>query len=237
MFGTIKCGDHRIWSIDKYSFQTNNWYSAGRILNFHLEDFCVSAFMDNIYVMGGSVSYDNVNIEIGTPDCFAFATVNNILYEVHEMNEARLYAASAVFEGNVVVAGGCDLSEGELKSVEKYDHVAGTWSTMPDMIRERASHSLVPVGSKLFVVGGSFDSCEVFDSRTNKFVLMNSASELKFNFERAAGAVSMGNKMVVFYSDLSLVGYYDVDKGQWSEVSHEGEKFGRLNGCSKMPQL
>ena len=49
------------------------------------------------------------------------------------MNEAKIKAATAVFEGRVVVSGGYNDNEGLLNSVEAYDHIDYSWKYMPNM--------------------------------------------------------------------------------------------------------
>ena len=89
------------------------------------------------------------------------------------------------------------------------------------MIKERYYHASVSMGNKLFVIGGySNTSCEVFDSFSRNFTVVNESliETIKpFNFE----AVCVGNKIVVFCMQLKYletkVFMYDVVNDSWSE--------------------
>ena len=64
------------------------------------------------------------------------------------MNEARVGAASPVFNGRLVISGGMDNRFSSLNTVESYDVVADNWTNMPDMKEGRSGHSLVVVKSR-----------------------------------------------------------------------------------------
>ena len=51
------------------------------------------------------------------------------------MNEPRCNFSSAVFEGKIVVSGG--FNNETLNTVESYDHVAKSWTNMPNMVLGR----------------------------------------------------------------------------------------------------
>ena len=74
-----------------------------------IKRFCACAFMDQIYIIGGmaegvdEIIYDEDDY---TDLCMEFDTKYNKWSQVARMNEVRSYAASAVFEGKVVVSGG-----------------------------------------------------------------------------------------------------------------------------------
>ena len=95
--------------------------------------------------------------------------------------EDRRNAACAVFEGKIVVSGGCNnntkirrtavarrriLKQVILNSVESYDYHENKWSYFPCMLSKRANHTAVSIGNKLFMIGGSSNNSEVFDSVT-----------------------------------------------------------------------
>ena len=106
------------------------------------------------------------------------------------------------------------------------------------MIKQRRSHELVAIKNKLFAIGGGENTCEVYDSCSKKFSLINSLkTNFKFNFENSTGAVSMGSKIIVFDFNTSFVACYDKNKEQWSEQLIEMD--GRYNfyGCVKLPQF
>ena len=96
------------------------------------------------------------------------------------MNESRYNASSIVFEGKIVVSGGCN--NRILNTVEAYDNVANTWTNMPNMNKRRYYHKSVAVKNNFFIVGGNQKTCEVYDSITKMFVLLKSPDDCLTNF-------------------------------------------------------
>ena len=111
------------------------------------------------------------------------------------MNASRYYAACTLFEGKIVVTGGCFYSY----SVEAYDYYENKWTYLPHMIESRNSHASVSMGNKLFVVGGEHtSSCEVFDSFSRKFTLIEAKlPKYEFCWLNKCKAVSIGNTIIV----------------------------------------
>ena len=69
------------------------------------------------------------------------------------MNEARKWAASAVFEGRVVVCGG--YVNGAISSTaEAYDVTAGRWRRVASMVESKRGHRCAAVRNKLYAIGG-----------------------------------------------------------------------------------
>ena len=150
------------------------------------------------------------------------------------MNEQREDAACTVFEGKIVVSGGCNGNH--LNTVEAYDHVVDKWTYMPNMIEERRCHSLAAVKHKLFVFG--FRSSEVYDSTLKKFVsLKERPSSLSYDWENFYNLLSIGSKLVRFgyWSNTAL--YYDVEMNEWSEESFKVNKDRHSFGCTVVPQV
>ena len=118
------------------------------------------------------------------------------------MIESRYYASCAIFEGKIVVTGGCLDKEGFdnstilQKSSESYCFYENKWKKFPDMLVNRCRHTTVRMSNKLFVIGGSYRyDCKVFDSVTNKFVLITNL----MGINHFVDAVSVGNKIYVFH--------------------------------------
>ena len=72
--------------------------------------FCACSFIDNVYVIGGY-------LRGSTNSCLKYNTKDQSWTEVAKLNEARDYAACAVFKGTIVVSGGYNNPEGRLKTV------------------------------------------------------------------------------------------------------------------------
>ena len=199
-------------SIEKYSLVTNKWEQVGNIPDLR-KHFCACAFMDQILLFGGegTSSYSD--------SCKQFDTKRNDLKEIKKMCETRSLAASAIFEGRVVVLGGCN-NAGSLNTVEEY--TSDTWSSMPNMIERRQGHSSVAVKNKLYVIGNYFHNlkavCEVFDSVFNKFVaLKNIPKKFVDSQFDSTETFSIGRKLIIIKSNSRAALIYDELKDEWSK--------------------
>ena len=156
-------------SVEIYSGKTKTWTHQHVKMN-ERSHYCVSSFMGKMYIIGRLI----ISRHKSRSSCNTYDINNNTLNKIADLNEARHYAASTVFEGKVVVTGG-EKSWYTLKSVETYDYYENKWTYLPDMIETRFNHAAVSMGNKMFVIGGSHKtSCEVFDSFSRKFTKINS---------------------------------------------------------------
>ena len=239
VFFCIKNLEGGVVVVQKYLSKTNSWdYNAVASFNIPMESFGVCVFMRKVYLIGGLVPYGGMLSCTKVLDsCLEFNSVNYKIQNIKPMNECRYAAACTVFKGRVVVSGGEGIDD-TTNAVEFYDHVADKWSYMPNMVKRRAYHGLVAVKNKLFAIGGRENTCEVYDSCSKRFSLLNLPKKnFKFNFENTDGAISMGNKIVVFNRATTPVALYDLNKEQWSEESIEMEDAYDLYGCFKLPQF
>ena len=121
-----------------------------------------------------------------------------------------------MFEERIIVSGGQNNNLNCLKSVESYDAVNDDWTLMPDMMTSRHNHNLVAVKNKLFVIG--FNSCEVFDSNSDKFVYLKNTFENNFTHNKA---LSVGSKIFLLQYNTSHVDIYDVINEKWTRKYSE----------------
>ena len=214
--------------IEKYSPSTNTWDIIGEVNGYRV-NFCACSFVDHVYVIGGYL-FD------GNSSCVKFCTINKKWKQIAKINVTRQLASCAVFEGRIVVSGG--ISDGNMKTVEAYDHVDDSWKYMPSMIERRDFHKSVAIKNKLFLVGGStFDSCiEVFDSLCNRFVLIENPKGLNKYIADISDVVSVGNKIFIFSNKEGCVLIYDVQVNKWSRKSCEATKTIEQFLCSALPK-
>ena len=224
VFGGFITLTNYITSIEKFSTITNTWKTIGTMYDYRY-DFSVISFMENIYIIGG-VKNDVIK------SCIEFSTKDRNWKEITQTNDSRWHGACSVFEGRIVVSGGILTN-----TVEAYDHVADSWSYMPNMLEERFHHKTVAIKNKLFVVGGSVNTTwEVFDSTSKKFVLLK-MSPTTFKMNYPIEVISIGSKLAVFCSQTNIVLFYDVENDKWSEESCEVTKKLSKFCCVKVPQL
>ena len=204
--------------------------------------FCVCNFMKSIFIIGGRykprfICFSSVRCDVQSGETSRVA------------GTARFEAACAAFDGGIVACGGFVEEDAqrldsrfytESSGAEAFDHAAGTWTRMPDMVRGHHNHSLVAIGSKLFVVATNDwkrDS-EVFDKSSNKFAAI--ASPLDFNDvygEVVPGAASIGKKIIVFGKREKTVVFYDTEKDEWSEETWNCFNSVEYKSCVKLPLI
>ena len=213
---------------EKYSTAAIAWETVPSMRVADARSFDACSFMDNIYVMGH-----------GYNRCMEFNKNNQKWKNVAEMKEKRIYLSVAVFEGRIVASGGWNIDNGTLNTVEAYDHVADSWSYMPNMIQRRDSHKSVAIRNKLFIVG-SFDvNGEVFDSTSKKFVFIKKTPAASFlrDYRDPTEIVSIGSQIVVFADLRDTILFYDVDNDEWAEKFCERRKYISNFSCTKVPQV
>ena len=144
VFGGYDDSFSYINSVDRYSFSTNEWKKVAcmpNTLSRKRFTFCVSAFMEKVFVIGGRTAGS-------TNSCLQFNTTNFKWKSTAEMNTFRQYAASTVYGGKVVASGGCDRQGQLLSSVESYDVFADVWTPMASMTKRKAQHCSVVVKTR-----------------------------------------------------------------------------------------
>ena len=218
-----------VMSVEKYSPVTNTWSKVTYMYD-ERYCFCVCAFMDKLFIIGGS------NRAI-LNSCLQFDTKDNAWKHVAGMSQARVRTACVVFKENIIVAGGVDTRWRAMRSVESYDAIADEWSPMPDMINVKVNdHSLVVVKSKLYVIGYGVDNCEVFDETFKKFISLKSVPKRYSNY--LSRVVSIGSKIFKFQSvkvDRPYTVCYDVDTDEWTDVPFDAGKDVGYYTCVKVP--
>ena len=94
------------------------------------------------------------------------------------MHTPRYEASATYWNNTVVVAGG--LPECNSRSVQQYDLLSNTWTSMPPLMEERFYFALVNLDGTLLAIGGyqKKQSVERFDVGRNQWEL---APPLKFD--------------------------------------------------------
>ena len=176
-------------SVENYSLLTNAWTKVSETKC--TRGFSVCAFTDKVYVIGG-FEHDENEVPGVTGFCYEFNTTNNKWKTLAEQRVEKVHADSTVFEGKIVVCGGLNDDFEVLNTVEAFDIVANKWSDMPGMVNGRSNHNSVAIKNKLFVIGGSAKTCEVFDSNSRQFALLKPPSNYILEYlEHPSGATTI----------------------------------------------
>ena len=225
------CGrSYENMSVEKYSFSTKTWSKAADMHD-QRDGFCTCAFTNYIFVNGGYYArYFNRTRHAIIDSCLQFDTRDDTWKEVARMNETRMYAACAVFQGNVIVSGGFGYNNHCWNTVESYNFISEKWTSMPNMISGKSEHSLVAVRNKLFVIGNVPQTCEVFDGSLNKFVALKLPPIVYLN-----EAISFGNKLLIVHNKTQCIIWYNFEKDEWSEELSKAAKRRGGFSCLKIP--
>ncbi|XP_078492778.1 kelch-like protein 24 isoform X2 [Ciona intestinalis] len=86
-------------------------------------------------------------------ECLDLNQVDGDWYKLASMNEQRQFAASAVLNDQMCVAGGSD-GVNALSSVELYNPVVNIWTNIASMQTKRWQHALVSYNGRLYTFGG-----------------------------------------------------------------------------------
>ena len=213
----------------RHSPYLNTWEDLDFYYERVISGYCMCSFVDSIFIVGGYYGFD---IDDNMP-CVVFDTNTEKWKKIAQLNDNRIDAASTVFEGRVVIAGG-SYGYRYLATVEAYDHVADKWSYMPRMITG-VKNNLITVSNKLFAFSRNINNCEVYDSVCKKFVFLKCQPTILDRYNRQA--VSVGRTIMIFKEFLKGVAIYDVDKNEWSEESIEVTKNNMVFHCLKLPGL
>ena len=173
--------------------------------------------------------------------------------------ESRNCAACTVFDGRIVISGGLRKTRIQnevngngymnerlgflhenLNSIEIYDFHENKWSYFPSMLSSRNNHSVVSIGNKMFMIGGSRDYSEVFDSFTRKFTYIKTLPlwirtpivNFQLRFISSYQVVNIGYKIYLFQRENDKVKLHSYDvKNEFSsfKTSVEMKNFQKLS--------
>ena len=219
---------NQVMHIEKYSPATKTWNVIAQMYDDRFY-FCACSFIDDVFLIGGYL-YGDMN------SCVKFSTIQKKWNGISEMKVARQFASCVVFEGRIVVSGGYNNNDRDLNTVEAYDHIDNSWKNMPNMIEERQGHKSVAIKNKFFIISGLLNtSVEVFDSCSNKFVLLKYKSE-NLRPKYVSDITTFGNRIFLFNNNNGLVFVFDVEKDEWVDKVCDATEHIKYFSCAKIPK-
>lgn len=194
----------------------NKWNTHSRSLN--LKDCSVTCFQEELYVIGGEGSWQDV--QIYNPICDTWRQGASI-------DACRAGHCSVVLQEHIYVIAGHD---GKVchNSVECYNPFTNQWSNASNLSEVRRFPSAATVCEKIIIVGGFADmtvtkiehSCEIFEPSTNQWSLVSSPES-----PRAAGSIVSIDDFVYLFGgesntsfDLESVERFDLKKNKWHTI-------------------
>ena len=155
-------GGYDLSKVEIYDPSSNQW-SLGTQIPIATRYASSVSLNSKIFILGGRQSPSTILNKV-----YSFDSVQNSWTEKAHLQTPRAGHRSVVFNGQIWVIGGSNLSD-VFKSVEIYDHVNDAWSYGPDLMINRQGFSCWTWGNKLFLAGGFnetgiLDSIEVYDN-------------------------------------------------------------------------
>ena len=118
-------------SVKTYSEETKTW--KNQYVDFEKQfDFSLCSFIRKLYMIGGR----NKNFEKTLSSYCSYDINTNNCNKTAYLNVTRYFTDCTVFEGKVVVTGGLNYNQGELKLVEAYDYHEDKFTYLPNMIEK-----------------------------------------------------------------------------------------------------
>ena len=231
--GSFVCTISSCKKLDEYFTLSEQYY--GKQWKNHIcvlaerKYYCISSFMKQVFVIGGTDTNSCMKYDLNTEQ---WTNIANTL-------EIRDTSACTVFEGKIVVSGGCINNNSNrigLRSVEIYDYHENKWSFLPEMIYGMSFHKLVSMGNKMFVVGDN-NQCEVFDSFSRKFSLIKRIPSDNYIIYNNNIVADIGHEFTVYSTCIgySVIYSYDIVAEEWHKEDKKLEVIEYVYNCIKVP--
>ena len=193
----------------------NKWSSLGTMSN--LEDCSITCFHEELYVIGGEGSWQDVQI---------YNPIHDNWRPGASMETRRAGHNSVVLQECIYAIAGHDGTVCQ-NSVECYNPLSDQWKKISSMSKVRRFAAAATVCDKIVVVGGFGDmtdktiepSCEMFEPRTNQWCLVSSPLKPR----AAHGVVSIDDIVYLFGGQdegfyAQSVECFDVKNNKWKTV-------------------
>ncbi|XP_078493076.1 uncharacterized protein LOC144748646 [Ciona intestinalis] len=166
-------------------------------------------------------------------ECLNLNQVDGDWYKVASMNKQRWFAASAVLNDQMCVAGGMGGGDNMLSSVKLYNPVVNIWTNIASMKTKRWQHALVCYNGRLYTFGGSdgsnrLNSMESYDPREGKWKSLK-----PMNKERSglSGVVYNDEIYAIGGEKLKSVERFNIRTNTWTNVGSLNHKRGGSCAC------
>ena len=192
--GGTESSTNYLSSAEVYDTETDVW-SGIVSMSGPRDSHAAAAVGTRIYVMGG------------TPDGFGatvtnseevFDTETGVWSAIASMSTVRNSAAAAAVGTRIYVLGGSNMETAQqtgnsaMNSVEMYDTVTDSWSSIAPMSVIRMHHTAVAVGTRVFAMGGynpDRSSVEAYDTETGQWSDVTSMSVSRWTHAAAVAPV------------------------------------------------
>ena len=194
----------------------NKWSSQD--ITLPLKDCSVTAFNEELYMIGGEGSWCDVRIYNPTLDEWR---------KVTQMENRRAGHCAVVLQEQIYVIAGHD-GEVCLSSVECYNPLNDQWEKVSCMSKVRRFAAAVTVCEKIIVIGGFGDmtnrtiepTCEILKPNTNQWSMVSSPGVPR----AACGAVSIDDMVYLFGGEnddcyLNSVERFDLKSNEWHQIA------------------
>ncbi|EDV90578.1 kelch-like protein 5 [Drosophila grimshawi] len=187
-----------VTTIESYCPHLNKWTTWKQTIEYRCK--LGAAVMNNKLILVGGYHERQVLNSVESLDLNTMACV-----PLNPMRTARCNVSVAVLGGHLYAVGGNGDDGSILKTVERWDPIARTWSYLSSMCTGRTCPGVAVLDLRLYAIGGSLGnrSMESYDPQTNYVSLMSAArsSPGVGLFGRCSYAIggSLGNRSMESY--------------------------------------
>ncbi len=118
--------------------------------------FGISAVGDQIYIVGGQTSNDN--LAEYKPDCWRYNTSTDAWYRVASLSrpKSHISTSTVVYNGRMIVVGGETTGQKILNEAEMYDPASNSWIMLTNLPGARFSGAMGVINNQLIFAGGYY---------------------------------------------------------------------------------
>ena len=163
--------------VKRYDASRDSWLDLAAVPRQAVIGSAIAMCGKDIFLLGGMAVDKNSEFELNSDniidDVFVYDISRNTWAKADDLPVALVHAAAAQMQGNIYVTGGEAAMEFNASNkVWAYDLKAKIWLTKAPMKHRRSQHVLKAVDDKLYALGGSAKSVEVYDRLENQWTIL-----------------------------------------------------------------
>jgi hypothetical protein len=113
--------------------------------------------------------------------CYLFSPKSNSCHRIGDLKTPRYFITLIYHDQSIYAFGGRGSGKIMTNKAEKIDVISkNSWSTLSEMIKRRSVPSCIGVNDKIYIMGGSDSSIEIYNINTNSYQLSHISLESNY---------------------------------------------------------